>query len=101
MGLLATPWLLGLGAGKGGRAEAHTGLQATQTKTATLKVRKMTCNGCVVTVTKALKQAKGVVKVVVTLKPPRAVVTYDPTRTTVAALIAATTHAGYPASELR
>ncbi len=101
VGLLATPWLLGLGAAKDGRAEAHTGLQAARTKTATLTLRKMTCNGCVVTTTKALKQAKGVVKIVVTLKPPRAVVTYDPTKTNVAALIAVTTRAGYPSSEVR
>lgn len=101
VGLLAAPWLLGLGGGKDGRAVAHTGLRAARTATATLALRKMTCNGCVVTVTKALNQASGVVKIVVTLNPPRAVVTYDPTKTTVAALIAVTTSAGYPSSEVR
>jgi hypothetical protein len=37
----------------------------------------------------------------VTLKPPRAVVVYDSSRTDVKALIRATTEIGYPASVLR
>lgn len=65
-----------------------------------LAVRDMTCAGCIAGVTKSLKRLDGVRDVRVTLDPPRAVVIYDPHRTTLEGLISATTQAGYPASVL-
>lgn len=66
-----------------------------------LKLEKMTCHGCVKAITLALKGVKGVLSASVTLRPPRAVVVYDSSKTDVKALIRATTEIGYPASVLR
>lgn len=65
-------------------------------RTVTLAVKNMTCVTCVPTVKKSLGQVKGVKRVAVSAKTNTAVVVYDDKATTVAALVKATTNAGYP-----
>ena len=67
-------------------------------KTVTLAVPRMTCSACPITVKKALTKIAGVSKVDVDLDKLQAVVTFDDTKTTVAALTKATTDAGYPST---
>lgn len=78
-------------------ASATTGRSSGPTATVTLAVHNMTCDGCVATVTKALRAVPGVTHAHVTLEPPRAEVTYDPARVTPRRLTAATGEVGYPA----
>jgi len=63
-----------------------------------LAISGMTCGHCVAAVKKALAAVPGVVKVEVTLTPPRAVVSRDPSRTTVEMLTKATAEEGYPSA---
>ena len=63
-----------------------------------LAVEGMTCGHCVAAVKKALAAVPGVDAVEVTLSPPRAVVSCDPSRTTVEMLTKATAGEGYPSS---
>jgi mercuric ion binding protein len=65
-------------------------------RTVTLAVSNMTCAACPITVKKALTKVDGVSKATVDLDKKEAVVTFDDARTSVAALIKATTDAGYP-----
>ena len=65
-------------------------------QTVTLAVANMTCATCAPTVRKSLSAVPGVTKVVVTAENHTAVVTYDDQKTSVAALLAAPTNAGYP-----
>jgi mercuric ion binding protein len=69
----------------------------TATRTVHLAVENMTCAACPITVKKALERVPGVARVEVSYERKEAVVTYDEERTTVEALIEATTKAGYPA----
>ena len=64
----------------------------------TLAITGMTCGHCVASVKKALAAVPGVGEVEVTLSPPRAVVSRDPTRTTMEMLTKATAEEGYPSS---
>jgi mercuric transport protein len=64
----------------------------------TLAITGMTCGHCVAAVKKALAAVPGVVEVGVTLSPPRAVVSCDPSRTTVEMLTKATAEEGYPSA---
>lgn len=64
----------------------------------TLSVANMTCVTCPVTVRIALGKVDGVSKAAVDFEKKEAVVTFDDAKTTVAALIKATTDAGYPSS---
>ncbi|WP_322628872.1 mercury resistance system periplasmic binding protein MerP [Halothiobacillus sp.] len=66
------------------------------TQTVTLSVPGMYCAVCPITVKKALTAVKGVTKVKVDLDFREASVSYDDAKTNVAALIKATTDAGYP-----
>jgi len=68
------------------------------TKTVTLSVPGMTCATCPITVKKALSKVEGVIEARVTWEPKEAVVSYDDTRTTPAALTEATENAGYPST---
>lgn len=68
-------------------------------KTVILAVPGMTCATCPITVKRALAKVAGVTKVDVSYERLEAVVTLDDARATVAALIAATTKAGYPSTE--
>jgi copper ion binding protein len=63
--------------------------------TATFHIDGMTCQGCVASVTRALKTLSGVTDVTVSLNDKRATVQYDDTQTTPAALIAAIEDAGF------
>lgn len=64
----------------------------------TLTISGMTCGHCVAAVKKALSEVQGVDAVEVTLSPPRAVIAFDPSRTTVGMLMKATGEEGYPSS---
>ncbi len=67
-------------------------------KTVTLAVSNMTCASCPITVKKALTKVEGVSKADVSLEKKQAVVTFDDAKTSVAALVKATTDAGYPST---
>ncbi|NOT11238.1 MAG: copper chaperone [Methylococcaceae bacterium] len=69
-----------------------------QQQTVALKLENMTCAMCTVTIKKALQQVKGVQKVVIDYDTKTALVTFDDQKTSSAALIKATTDAGYPGS---
>jgi len=68
-------------------------------ETVTLNVDGMSCGGCVASVTRVLKATPGVGDAVVELAAKRATVTFDPARTSAAALHAAIDGAGYAASD--
>ena len=68
------------------------------TRTVTLRVSHMTCATCPLTVKLALNKVAGVSKTAVDFGKKEAVVTFDDAKTHVAALITATTNAGYPSS---
>ena len=67
-------------------------------KTVTLSVQNMSCSACPITVKSSLEAVPGVVKAVVSYADKTAVVTFDDAKTAVAALITATTDAGYPSA---
>ena len=71
---------------------------AAESRTATLDVTNMTCAACPITVRKALQKIPGVDSVKVDFNAKRAVVAFDPARTTPEALTKATTDAGFPSS---
>ncbi|GBQ22764.1 heavy-metal-associated domain-containing protein [Gluconacetobacter sacchari] len=64
-------------------------------ETLTLNVTGMTCDGCVSSVRKALENTDGVTAADVTLQPGRASISYDPARTSPAALRMAVEDAGF------
>ena len=68
-------------------------------KTVTLLVPGMTCATCPITVKRALAKVAGVTKIEVSYERREAVVTFDDARTSLPALIEATTKAGYPSTE--
>ena len=68
------------------------------TQTVTLSVAGMTCASCPITIKKALNKVEGVEKIEVSLEKKKAVVTFDDAKTTVKALLEATTNAGYPST---
>lgn len=70
-------------------------------KTVTLSVPGMTCPACPITVKKALSRVDGVHKIDVNLAKREANVTFDDTKTNPAALMKATTNAGYPSTVAR
>ena len=65
-------------------------------KTVTLAVDNMYCSACPSTVKQSLAKVAGVGEVAVSYEKKTAIVTYDDQKTTLAALSAATTQAGYP-----
>ena len=65
-------------------------------KTVTLNVDNMYCASCAPVVKKSLGRVEGVIQVEVSRETNTATVTFDDTKTSVAALIEATTNAGYP-----
>lgn len=67
-------------------------------KTATLDVTNMDCAVCPITVRKALEKVPGVDTAKVDFKTKRAVVAFDPAKTTPEALTKATANAGFPSS---
>lgn len=71
---------------------------AAGTRTATLAVTNMDCAVCPITVRKALEKVSGVGSAKVDLKTQRAVVAFDPAKTTPEALTKATADAGFPSA---
>jgi mercuric ion binding protein len=66
-------------------------------QTITLAVDKMYCGSCPLTVETAIKGVSGVKSVKASYENKSAVVVFDDARTTVDAIAAASTNAGYPA----
>jgi mercuric ion binding protein len=66
-------------------------------RTVTLAVDNMTCATCPYTVRKSIEAVAGVSKVQVSFEAQTAVVTFDDATTTLDAVAAASTNAGYPA----
>ena len=66
-------------------------------RTITLAVDKMYCGACPLTVESAIKGVPGVNSVKVSYENKSAVVVFDDAQTTVDAIAAASTNAGYPA----
>jgi mercuric ion binding protein len=71
---------------------------AAEPQTVVLDVQNMTCELCPITVKKALDKAPGVAATKIDLATRTASVKFDPDRTNVAALVKATTNAGYPST---
>ncbi|MDW3686545.1 mercury resistance system periplasmic binding protein MerP [Cupriavidus sp. CV2] len=71
---------------------------AASTRTVTLDVTKMDCAACPLTVRVALEKVRGVDSAKVDFKTRRAVVLFDPAKTSPQALTAATANAGYPST---
>lgn len=69
-------------------------------KRVTLAIEGMTCGHCVAAVKKALSAVPGVGEIEVTLAPPRAVVSLDPSMASVETLTKATAEEGYPSSPM-
>jgi mercuric ion binding protein len=67
-------------------------------QTATLDVRNMTCELCPVTVKKSLEKVSGVSQARIDFAKKTATVTFDAEKTSTAALVKATTDAGYPST---
>jgi mercuric ion binding protein len=67
-------------------------------QTVTLSVQNMTCQICPITIRKALEKVPGVADAKIDFDKKIATVTFDPDKTNAAALIKATTDAGYPSS---
>jgi len=71
---------------------------AAGTRMVTLDVTKMDCSACPITVRVALQKVPGVQSAKVDYLTRRAVVVFDPSKTSAEALTAATTRAGYPST---
>ena len=67
-------------------------------ETASFSVEKMTCASCPIAVRKAMERVDGVRSVKVDLDSKTAVVTFDAGMTTAAAIGAASTNVGFPAT---
>lgn len=67
-------------------------------RTAVLDVQNMTCGLCPVTVRKALEKVPGVSQARIDFADKTATVTFDADRTNGAALVEATTRAGFPST---
>jgi len=70
-------------------------------QTVTLEVKNMTCAACPITVKKAIGKVPGVANATVDYDTRSAVVTFDPSKTSVEAITRATAEAGYPSSVKR
>ena len=68
--------------------------------TAQFAVENMTCATCPISVKNAMKRVDGVKSVDVDFDTKIATVVFDPAKTTAAAIAAASTDVGYPASEI-
>ncbi len=69
-----------------------------QQQTVSLNIENMNCALCTITIKKALQKVEGVQNVIVDYDAKRVMVTFDSYKTNSAALIKATTDAGYPGS---
>jgi len=94
LSLLAAPLLM-----QTAYAEAAVLVQSqNSSQSVTLAMQNMTCAMCKITIKKALQGVEGVQKVSVDGDTKMADVTFDPQKTSIEALIKATTNAGYPAT---
>lgn len=75
-----------------------TTLAADNELTVTFDVQKMTCATCPIAVRKAMERVDGVKQVAVSLEDNSAVVTFDTSATTAAAIGQASTDVGFPAT---
>jgi mercuric ion binding protein len=75
-----------------------TGTASAADRTIKLAVANMTCEVCPITVNKAIKHVNGVRAGKVDYNSKTATVVFDDATTTVQAIAAASTHAGYPAN---
>jgi periplasmic mercuric ion binding protein len=67
-------------------------------QTAVLDVQNMTCSLCSITIRKSLEKVPGVVDAKVDYDHKTATVKYDPEKASPAALVKATTNAGFPST---
>jgi mercuric ion binding protein len=67
-------------------------------QTVVLDVQNMTCPVCPITVKKALQKVPGVADAKIDLDSKTATVKFDPDKASTAALVKATTDAGYPST---
>jgi mercuric ion binding protein len=74
-----------------------TGAAQAADRTVKLTVDKMYCDACPITVGKAMQGVKGVRSAKVDYKTKTTIVVFDDRATTVDAIAAASTNAGYPA----
>jgi mercuric ion binding protein len=74
------------------------GVLAADAQTVVLDVQNMTCDLCPITVKKALDKVPGVAATKIDLAKKTATVKFDPSRANVAALVTATTNAGFPST---
>lgn len=70
-------------------------------QTVSLRIEKMTCALCPITVRKAMERTDGVQEVKVNFDTKIAVVTFDDSKTTAADVAQASTDVGYPATPLK
>lgn len=75
--------------------------QPTEYRTVVLKVANMTCASCPIIVQRALEAVDGVREVEVSFRRKTAVARYDPARTDVATLVAATGAVGFPSTVMK
>ena len=103
LALIASPWLIPTPNASISSEAPAAAVAASASATPTsyqqvvLHVEGMTCAGCAVTVRETLESVPGVYSAEVTYEPPQAVVRFDPSETSTAALTEATVRAGYPA----
>lgn len=71
---------------------------ATSPQTAVLDVQNMTCALCPITVKKSLENVPSVAKARIDFEKKTATIEFDADKTTAAALVNATTQAGYPST---
>jgi mercuric ion binding protein len=71
---------------------------AATSQTTVLDVQNMTCELCPVTVKKSLEKVRGVSHARIDFATKTATVTFDADKTNAAALVKATTEAGYPST---
>ena len=71
---------------------------AAEAQTVTLDVPGMTCKFCPITIRKALSKVPGVLEVQSDFETKTATVTFDPDKTSLSDLTAATANAGYPST---
>ncbi len=79
-------------------AAQSTATQVAAVETTTFAIENMTCALCSVTVKTAMARVEGVRSVEIDLNAKTATVAFDPSMTTVEAIAAASTNAGYPAT---
>lgn len=79
-------------------AAQSTSTTVAATQTATFAVENMTCALCPVTVKSAMQRVNGVRSVEIDFGAGTATVVFDPSVTSIEAIAAASTNAGYPAA---